>query len=119
MHDRATVGRRGEDLVARLLVRRGFQIVARNARVGRYEIDLIAKRGPLVVVCEVRTRTTDRFGAPAETIDRKKIARLRAAAARWLAEGSVRAAMVRFDVASVVLDPRGGPPAIEYYENAF
>lgn len=99
------------------LERRGFTLVGRNVRVGRLEIDVIARRGSLIVVCEVRARRSDRFMAPAESLDRRKLERVRRAAALWLANSKLRGVDVRLDVAAVVFD--GPTPRLEYYEDAF
>jgi len=107
----------GESLVAEHLQAQGFQIVARNARVGRLEIDVIARRGELLVFCEVRTRTSADFLDPIVTIDRHKVERVRRAAAGWLQTARVRAEELRFDAASVILG--GATPSITYYEAAF
>jgi len=95
--------------------------MGRNVRVGRLELDLVARRGGLVVVCEVRCRTDDRVAFPAETIDRAKVARVRRATALWMRSQprSVREAELRFDAASVVLGPTSGAPRVEYFEDAF
>ena len=95
----------------------GFRDRARNARVGRLEIDLVAKRGDLVVFCEVRSRRQSSFLNPIETIDRAKVARVRRAAAQWLAEHPQNAHQVGFDAAAVVFDSE--PPRLDYYESAF
>ena len=104
-------------MVAARLEAAGYRILARNVRVGRDEIDIIASRGRLVVFCEVRTRSSDMLIEPAESIDRGKIARIRRAAASWLATQRPSFAEIRFDAASVVL--AGGEPRITYYEEAF
>jgi putative endonuclease len=114
---RAQIGRRAESLVAKLLENKGYQIVGRNVRVGRLEIDIIARRETVVVFCEVRARTNDRWISPAHTIDRQKIGRLRRAAGRWLAETKLGIREVRFDAASVVFDTAEG--RIDYFEGAF
>lgn len=106
-----------ETRVAEHLIAQRFAIVARNVRVGRLEIDIIARRGSLLVFCEVRARTHDRFVAPAATIDAHKIARLRKAAALWLRSNSPGGVDVRFDAAAVVFDTPEG--RIEYYEGAY
>lgn len=114
---RALLGRRAESVVAEYLEREGYRILARNARVGRLEIDIIAQRKRLVVFCEVRGRATDTFMAPAQSIDAKKAARIRQAAAGWLRSASLGPIDVRFDAAAVVFDrPQ---PRIDYYEGAF
>lgn len=106
-----------EALVASELARRGFAILGRNVRVGRLEIDLIARRGSLVVFCEVRSRASSALLDPIETIDRSKAQRIRRAAARWLAGARLGAVEVRFDAASVVFDC--DPARLDYFENAF
>jgi putative endonuclease len=117
MGARQQLGARGEQLVADRLLAQGFEIVARNARVGRLELDIVAARAELVVFCEVRTLATSALYEPAESVRREKIARVRRAAAQWLAAQSLRFAEIRFDVASVVLG--GTEPVIDYFEGAF
>lgn len=111
------LGARGEQLVADRLRDEGFAILARNARVGRLELDIIAARGGLIVFCEVRTLLKRALYEPAESVRRDKIARVRRAAALWLAAQPSHFAEIRFDVASVVLE--GAEPAIDYFERAF
>ena len=114
---RAERGRRAEALAAEFLVREGFAVLARNARVGRLELDLIARRGRLLVFCEVRSRSDDRFIAPAHTIDWKKIQRLRRAARGWLKAAGLAGLEVRFDAACVVFEGDGA--RLTYYAGAF
>lgn len=85
-------------------------------RVGRLELDVIAQRGSLVVFCEVRARTSAGIAAPYESIDRRKIERVRRAALGWLTARGGKRVDVRFDVASIVLGP---PVKMDYFENAF
>jgi putative endonuclease len=96
---------------------RGFEICGRNVRVGRLELDVIARRGMLVVVCEVRSRAKSRPVFPAETIGATKLARVRRATAVWLRERRLGPVLTRIDAAAVVFDGPGGEPQIEYYEN--
>jgi Holliday junction resolvase-like predicted endonuclease len=77
----------------------------------------VARRLDLFVFCEVRARTHDRFVAPAATIDGRKIARLRRAAAQWLRLHRPGSVDVRLDAASVVFDTPNG--RLEYYEGAY
>ena len=114
---RATLGRRAEELTCAHLGRLGFEIIARNARVGRLELDVIARRGPLLVFCEVRSRSSDRLMTPAQSIDPRKVARVRTAAAQWLRAARPGAVQIRFDVASVLFDEPDG--RLNYLEGAF
>jgi len=100
---RQRLGRSGEALAADWYVARGYDVLARNWRCPQGELDLVVARGPAVVFCEVKARTTDRFGAPAEAVTAVKQARIRRLAARWMAEaGPRRHGAVRFDVAAVI-----------------
>jgi putative endonuclease len=117
MSERRMRGDNGETLVAAKLEAAGYRILARNVRVGRCELDIVASRERLVVFCEVRTRSSSALIEPAESIDRAKVARVRRAAAGWLATQRLQFAEIRFDAASVLLE--GTEPRITYYEDAF
>lgn len=114
---RLETGRLGEEHVAALLRERGFVVRALNARAGRYEIDIVATKGTLLVFCEVRTRRNDHFGAPAETVGAKKQESLRRGASAWLEEHpEYKEHQPRFDVAGVTLEPA---LVVDYYVDAF
>src|SRR5689334_3406415 len=83
---KTTLGRRGEEAAARYLLGLGWQIIDRNWRCPGGELDLVARDGAHLVVCEVKTRSTLRFGTPAEAIDHAKARRLRRLAERWATE---------------------------------
>jgi putative endonuclease len=108
MNTRRVVGDAGEDAVARWYERAGFRIVARNWRVREGELDVIARRGDVLVFCEVKTRRGDAFGQPFEAVTARKQARIRGLAMRWLTGAGEHADVLRFDVASVRPDGRGG-----------
>lgn len=116
MHERALLGRDGEDAAAAFYESRGFD-VARNFRAGRIEIDLVATKPGLVVFCEVKTRVSDRWGLPAEAVTPAKQARIRRAAAAWLAERRPGPVAVRFDVVSAIV--RGGRTELTHLPDAF
>jgi len=82
----------------------GYRVVARNWRCRAGELDLVLRRGGMVVFCEVKTRTSDAFGLPAEAVTRQKQQRIRVLAARWLEESPSPASEIRFDVAAVLGD---------------
>ena len=86
---------------ARWYEARGFAVVDRNWRRREGEIDLVLRRERLLVFCEVKARSSTRFGMPFEAVTRTKQLRLRRLAALWLAEHAVRGVELRFDVASV------------------
>jgi putative endonuclease len=90
-------------LVARWYLEQGYEIVEQNWRIADGEIDLVARRDGVLVFCEVKTRTSDRFGTAAEAVTATKQRRIRRLATTYLRGqgGSPRPAYVRFDVACV------------------
>jgi len=117
MDVRPRTGRRGEDAAELLYVRRGYRILARNWRCRIGELDLVAERGGVVAVVEVKTRRGSRFGVGYQAVDARKRVKLRALAEVFLLQHpAVR--MIRFDVASVALRPDGSA-SIEVFEDAF
>jgi putative endonuclease len=107
-------GQRGEELAAQWYMQRGYRIVDRNWRCQLGEIDLVVRRGSLLVVAEVKARTSDAFGIPALAVGAAKQQRLRRLAAAWLKDHRLgRAVDVRFDVVAVTGD------LVDVYEAAF
>lgn len=116
---RVARGRWGEDLAARHYRRAGYAIIDRNWRCAHGEIDLVVRRGRLVVFCEVKTRRTAAYGGAVAAVDPRKQRRIRRLAAMWLAvhrddpalgggdpgdpggTGGMRGIDVRFDVAAI------------------
>ena len=99
---RRALGANGADAVAAWYEAEGYEVVARNWRCRAGELDLIVRRGRTFVFCEVKTRTSDAFGAPVEAVTRQKQVKVRHLAARWLADSPLRPTDIRFDVASVL-----------------
>ena len=81
------VGGYGERCAVRHLIEAGLRPVARNWRCPSGEIDIVAWDGPVLVICEVKTRRNHDFGTPAEAVVRHKARRLRRLAVAWLAAG--------------------------------
>lgn len=75
-------------------------------------MDLVCRRGPLIVFCEVKARSTPRFGTPFEAVTGPKRLRVRAAAAAWMSQTGMHGP-VRFDVAGVEVG------RVEVIESAF
>lgn len=115
--DRRGLGRHGEELAARLLVEKGYQIVARNWRCRAGEIDLVARNGDDLAFVEVRTRRGKAYGSPEESITLAKQARLAALAQEYV-QAEAWAGNWRIDVIAVEMDARGRLLRIDHYDNA-
>ena len=114
------LGRWGEERAAEYLRDKGFDIAAANWSCRFGEIDLIARNGAFLCFVEVKLRKSAAYGTAAAAVDRRKQARLRAAAELYLA-GHPTGLQPRFDVIEIYA-PRGwdtGKPEIFHLENVF
>jgi putative endonuclease len=109
LNRRQALGAYGEAAAARHLVSMGMVLLDRNWRCELGEVDLVLRDGRTLVVCEVKTRSSTRFGSPLEAVTEQKAARLRRLAARWLAEHGVRPDDVRIDLVGVLVSGAGEP----------
>ncbi len=119
MHnDRRGLGRRGEELAARHLAAKGYQIVARNWRCEAGELDLVAQDGEeCLVMVEVRTRRGEALGSPEESVTAAKQERLITLAEAYVQEYEWGGDW-RIDVVAVEMDRRGRLLRVDHYENA-
>jgi putative endonuclease len=101
------LGREGEQVAVEYLERAGLRVLDRNWRCAEGEIDIVAAERQVMVVCEVKTRSSTRYGTPLEAITRSKRARLRRLAARWLVAHGVLFDEVRIDVVGLLRTPSG------------
>ncbi len=112
------LGDRGEELAARFLQQAGWTILDRNFRMGRKEIDLIARRGEIIAFVEVKTRAGLGYGYPLEAITWKKRREIQQVAMAWIDRKGSPDNIYRFDAVSVQVGS-GGPPIIEHVEDAW
>lgn len=109
-----TVGRMGEQIACKHLQTNGYEIVERNYRAARGEIDIIAKKGMHLAFVEVKTRRNYDFGYAAEAVSFKKQQRIVSAARAFLMSYKAYED-ISFDVCEVYTKDR----SINYIENAF
>jgi putative endonuclease len=106
---RKALGDFGERVAASFLVDRGMSVLDRNWRCDQGELDIVAHDGTDLVVCEVKTRSSRRYGTPFEAVTEQKAHRLYRLGNRWAAthRGVPRYARLRVDVIAVTAGPRG------------
>ena len=112
------LGISGENLACDALARQGYAILARRYRTRVGEIDIVAQDGETLVFVEVKTRTSDRCGPPAEAVTRRKQRRIVTMAKWYLSENGLHGCLCRFDVVTV-LCRRGLLPEVEVVKDAF
>ena len=116
MAEHLLTGAAGEQLACQWLVDHGFRVLHRNWRHGRDEIDIVARDGRFLVVVEVKTLKSDRWGDPEDAVDpRKRMNLMRAAAG--LIEQTEEDLELRFDVIAITHKPLG--PEILHIPDAF
>jgi putative endonuclease len=126
---RAGLGAAGEQIAVDHLLRRGFEIVERNYRTRRGELDIIASKDRTIVFCEVKTRVAGRGQSrldsqtrdPLESVHPHKQAKVRRIAAQWLVErrDRPRADELRFDAIGIAVDATGALLRLDHLEGAF
>jgi putative endonuclease len=110
---RNALGRYGERVAARHLTEQGMVLLDRNWRCDAGEIDLVLRDGAVLVVCEVKTRTSDVCGTPHEAITPAKLDRLKRLGVLWADAHDVRPAETRVDLVAVHR-PRRGPSTVDH-----
>ena len=95
-------GSAGEDAACDFLTAKGWQIIGRNVRRGRGEIDIIARKKQITAFIEVKRRSSTAFGAPAEAVNTEKQRRIAQAAALYMQENGLEDARIRFDVIEIL-----------------
>jgi putative endonuclease len=108
MRAKDVLGRSGEQAASEYLESRGMRVLDRNWRSADGEIDIVAADRHVLVVCEVKSRTSTRYGSPLEAVSRAKRARLRRLAVQWLNAHGIRFDEVRIDVVGLLYEGTGG-----------
>ncbi|KMQ69748.1 hypothetical protein ACM39_01480 [Chryseobacterium sp. FH2] len=110
-------GKKAEDLAAAFLQKNGYKVLIRNFRFQKAEIDIIAEKDNLIIIAEVKARSTDAFMLPQEAVTKTKIKLIVSAANHYLEEFN-KNNEVRFDIISVLPD-KNGNLIIEHIADAF
>lgn len=117
---RQETGRWGEHRAELLLRSKGYRILGRRVHLSpRDELDLVARKGDVLVFVEVKTRRTEDFGRPVEAVNRAKRQAMSRAAIRYLRRLRVKPPHFRFDVVEVVGTENDPQPVIRHLENVF
>jgi putative endonuclease len=115
--ERQVLGVLGERYAERWLVERGWRVLARRFRSGHRDLDLVVRRGGVVVFVEVKTRRGVGFGEPVEAVDWRKRRELIRSARVWVSLYGGDEEVYRFDVIGVLIE--GSRVRVRHVENAF
>lgn len=103
MTDHIKTGLKGEKLAFEFLENKGYKILEKNWRSGRYEIDIIAEEKNILVFVEVKTRTNDYYGYPEESVNKTKQDHILQAAEDYVIQHNINKE-IRFDIVSVIIN---------------
>ena len=117
MAEHNDTGALGEQYACRFLEGLGYEVVERNWRFGKDELDIIARHGPELVIVEVKTRRSDQHGQPEDAVKKGKRSTMIRGANAYVQETDCQLAL-RFDIVSVILHPTG-KPYIHHIPDAF
>lgn len=110
------LGKKGEDLAVDYLLQKGYKIVARNFVFQKAEVDIIARKGNVLAIVEVKTRSTPDFGNPQEFLKGRQIQRIVKAVDYFVNEHKMNVE-VRFDIVAIIKNKAG--TKLEHLEDAF
>lgn len=110
------IGKIGEEIALKYIKNLGYEILEQNWRFKKFEVDLIAKDGEILVVIEVKTRKSDVFGAPDVFVDKKKQRFLIKAINEYIQQNQLEND-IRFDIVSVIYD--NNQEKVEHIKEAF
>ena len=110
------LGRKGEDIAAEYLEKRGYTVLDRDWRSGHKDIDLVVTKDDTVVFVEVKTRSSTEYGNPEDAVTDRKILRIVNSADAYIRYKCIDM-NVRFDIISIVSD--GVEFKVEHIEEAF
>jgi putative endonuclease len=110
------LGKEGEEMAAKYLAEHGYEIVERNWYYGKYEIDIIARKGHTLAFVEVKTRTGDLFGEPEDGVSRRKERQIAEAADHYIQKHDLDVE-ARFDIFSITKFK--GRTEMKFIEEAF
>lgn len=111
------LGKIGEEVARKYLSSKGYRIIERNFHTRYGEIDIICFKADTMVFVEVKTRRSQKFGLPYESVTQKKINHLRTAALIYLESLEKPVKNIRFDVISILI--QNEKPTIQHIEAAF
>jgi len=112
-----SLGKKGENMAVDFLTEHNYQVIERNYKGKKYEIDIIALKAGLLVFVEVKTRATNKFGEPEESVGYHKENHIAAAAEHFMEHFEEEFTDVRYDIISIILNDT--ITKIKHIEDAF
>jgi putative endonuclease len=114
--DHNELGKWGETFAVEYLAKNGYEILQRNWFFDKAELDIIAQKGQILIICEVKTRNSDFFGDPQDFVTPAKIKHLVKAANEYIVSNDLDVE-ARFDIIAILKNKK--QEKLEHFEDAF
>lgn len=115
--NRWELGKYGEEKAVEYLEKQGYEIIARNFRSARGEIDIIARDEDFIIFIEVKLRRSQKYGPPQSAVDYRKQEKIKKVTEYFLLKQGLRNERIRFDVISIEIE--AGKVKLKHFKNAF
>ena len=116
MTEKKKIGDKGEDDTVNFLLANGYEVLQRNYRFGRGEIDIIAHKENVMVFIEVKTRKNNKYGYPESFVDETQQERIHWAAEEYIRQSGWQGS-IRFDIVAIMRN--NDEPQLDHFEDAF
>ena len=113
------IGHFGENVACTYLQTKNYQIIERNYRLGRLELDIIAKKDGQFFLFEIKTRRYYQAGTNEALISRAQIANLKKAARRYAAKFQLNFSLIHFDLILIIISQQQDSVKLKHYQNIF
>lgn len=117
MSKHSKIGVKGEQTAADFLLNKGYAILHRNWRSGSKEVDIIAFKDDMLVIVEIKTRSSKMFAFPEDAVNKRKQSLLKLAAEAFM-DTNTQYVNYRFDIISIIMNNEGVGEII-HFEEAF
>lgn len=104
MYKRHVLGKTGEDIATQYLIKNKYKIIERNFYCKTGEIDIIATKNNYLIFIEVKTRSNNKYGLPAQSVTKKKLQSLYKTAKYYVYTRGLQYNLIRFDVIEVYFE---------------
>lgn len=116
-NQKQTLGKIGEDAAVTFLLSHGYRILQRNFRARYGEIDILCEKHHVLIAVEVKTRSTDEFGIPEESVTPRKLQEIQTALEYYCVVHSLETIPLQIDVVAIETNTQGNIKTIRHHEN--
>ncbi len=117
--EKINLGRRGEECAINYLSSQGYQIIARNFRIGKKELDIIARKKSVFYFFEIKTRCSSKTATTDTLVNQRQIINLKKAALSYAVNLMLPIEKIHFDLIVVCADLKNNQAQLKHYRNIF